>query len=730
MAEDKNISTENVLEINPEMSVENSSEGMVETNSNVETFEFQAEISELMNLIINTFYSNKEIFLRELISNSSDALDKIRHKHLKESRTSDYSIKIESNKEKNCISITDTGVGMTKKELIENLGTIAHSGTKAFMDALESGKDMSLIGQFGVGFYSAYLVADKVVVISKSEEEDKVNVWESSAGGSYTIFSQDINDSSIESRGTRIELYLKREQTEYFEEAKIKEIIKKHSQYIGYPISLLVDKTRQEEVPDDSIDDEVEEVDGDNEDDEVKVEDSVEGEEEIKPKMKTITTNYTEWENLNSEKPIWTRDPKEVPEEDYKSFYKNLTQDWDDYSAMKHFSVEGNLEFKGILFIPKRKPFDIFDPHKKRNNIKLHVRKVFITDNCDQLIPEWLTFVNGIVDSQDLPLNVSREMMQQNKIIKVICKNILKKTLEMIDELQNDKEKYIEFYNAFSKNLKLGLYENSEHREKLTGFLRFYTSNSVDEYRSLDDYIGNLTEDQEEIYYISGESKESVDMSPFVEKLKKMNREVLYMTDAIDEYALQHLKEYKGKKMVSVTRDNLKLDDNSVDSKEYEELCKVIKEKLSDRVEKVQVSSRIVDSPCCLVTGEFGWSANMERIMKAQALGDENNNHMVSKKIMEINPSHNIIKELKKRLDVDKNDKTILDLTELLYDISTIRSGFTLDNTQSFSNRLYRIIELGLSIDDESESPSGEDLTDTTTGEDDIEEESTMEDVE
>ena len=445
--------------------------------------------------------------------------------------------------------------------------------------------------------------------------------------------------------------------------------------------------------------------------------------------MKTITTNYTEWENLNSEKPIWTRDPKEVPEEEYKSFYKNLTQDWDEYSAMKHFSVEGNLEFKGLLFIPKRKPFDIFDPHKKRNNIKLHVRKVFITDNCDELIPEWLTFVNGIVDSQDLPLNVSREMMQQNKIIKVICKNILKKTLEMIDELQSDKEKYIEFYNAFSKNLKLGLYENSEHREKLTEFLRFYTSSSVDNYRSLDDYIGSLQEGQDEIYYISGESKDSVDMSPFVEKLKKMNREVLYMTDAIDEYALQHLKEYKGKKLVSVTRDNLKLDDD-VDPKDYDELCKVIKEKLADRVEKVQISSRIVDSPCCLVTGEFGWSANMERIMKAQALGDENNNYMVSKKIMEINPSHNIIRELKKRLETDKNDKTILDLTELLYDISTIRSGFTINNTQAFSNRLYRIIELGLSIEDDEEgSVSGEDL-EGAPGEDEMEDESKMEEVE
>jgi molecular chaperone HtpG len=661
-----------------------------------------------------------------LISNSSDALDKIRHKHLKESVNSEYNIKLEVEKENRKLIITDSGVGMTKDELVQNLGTIAHSGTKAFMEAMASGNtDMSLIGQFGVGFYSAYLVADKVAVISKSEEENQVNVWESEAGGTYTIFTQEASDD-ITSRGTRIELTLKKDQLEYLEEHRLKTIIKTHSQYVGYPISLLVEKTKEEEVEDDEVnEDEIDEEGAEGEDD-VTVEEAVDDDVPKEKKMKKITTNYTEWEQLNSEKPIWTRDPTEVSTEEYQSFYKNLTNDWDEYQSVKHFSVEGNLEFKGVLFIPKRKPFDIFDPNKKRNNIKLHVRKIFISDNCEDLVPEWLSFVKGLVDSEDLPLNVSREMLQQNKIIKVMKSSIIKKTFEMIDEISEDNEKYTDFYNNYGKNLKLGLYEDQKNREKLSEFLRFYTSKSIDEYRSLDQYISELGENDENIYYMTGESKESVDMSPFVEKLKKMGREVIYMVDAIDEYALQQLKEYKGKKLVSITKDNLKLDDDeSIDEKEYVDLCKTIKEILDKKVENVKVSNRIVDSPCCLVTSEFGWSANMERIMRAQALGDDQQkSFMVSKKTMEVNPNHKIILELKSRLAVDKNDKTITDLVNLIYDISLLRCGFSLDNTQIFSNRLYRIIEMGLSIDDVDNSSN---IVDDTL--EDVVEESEMEEV-
>merc|ERR1711981_60076 len=340
-----------------------------------ETFAFQAEISQLMNLIINTFYSNKEIFLRELISNSSDALDKIRHKHLTGGITSEYKIDIETDKTNKILTISDTGVGMTKEELQTNLGTIAHSGTKQFMEAMEAGTgDLSMIGQFGVGFYSGYLVADKVQVISRSEHEDKCHIWESSAGGSYTI----TECSDKELRGTSIKLFLKPDQEEYLQEHTLKNIIKKHSQYVGYPISLLVEKSKEEEVTDDEEEEaaaeeeksaaaEGEEASAEGED--VKIEDA---EEEKPKKTKKVTKQYTEWENVNTEKPIWTRNASEITEEEYKSFYKNLSNDYEDYAAVKHFSVEGNLEFKGILYIPKRKPFDIFDPNKKRNNIKLH----------------------------------------------------------------------------------------------------------------------------------------------------------------------------------------------------------------------------------------------------------------------------------------------------------------------------------------------------------------------
>merc|ERR1711934_761399 len=327
-----------------------------------ETHAFKAEISQLMNLIINTFYSNKEIFLRELISNSSDALDKIRHKHLTDGVTSEYKVDIETDKINKILTISDTGVGMTKEELQTNLGTIAHSGTKQFMEALEAGTgDMSMIGQFGVGFYSGYLVADKVQVVSKSED-DKCHVWESSAGGSYTISECDGRDT----RGTTIKLHLKSDQEQYLEEHTLKNIIKKHSQYVGYPISLLVEKSKEEEVTDDEEEEAVaegedaaegEKAAADGADDDVKIEDA----EEDKPKKtKKVTKQYTEWENVNTEKPIWTRNSSEVTEEEYKSFYKNLSNDYEDYAAVKHFSVEGNLEFKGILYIPKRKPFDIF----------------------------------------------------------------------------------------------------------------------------------------------------------------------------------------------------------------------------------------------------------------------------------------------------------------------------------------------------------------------------------
>jgi len=725
---------------------------METTQTNTETFAFQAEISQLMSLIVNTFYSNKDIFLRELISNSSDALDKIRYNSLTDSSIldseSNLHINLVPDRENKVLHIIDTGIGMTKADLVNNLGTIAKSGTKAFMQSLQAGTDVSMIGQFGVGFYSAFLVADKVQVTTK-HNDDECYTWESSAGGSFTI-SPGIMGLT---RGTCITLHMKEDQLDYLEEQKIRDIVTKHSQFINYPISLECQKEREVEVnssendghhsdhqdteqhsdhqdTEQHSDHQDTEQHSDHQDteqhsdhqkegvvEEVDENHSVENNSDEKTVEKRKET-FKEFEKLNKTKPLWTRSHDSISNDEYSSFYKGITNDWEDHLAVKHFSVEGQLEFKSLLFVPKKAPFDLFNKNEDNEcNIKLYVRRVFITDKNTKLIPNYLSFIKGVVDSEDLPLNVSREMLQQSRMLRVIQKNVVKKCIEMFNELAEDNEKYKTFYEQFSKNLKLGVHEDSLNRNKLVELLRFRSSHS-EELTSLKDYVTRMKENQKDIYFMTGENIQLVSNSTFVKSLTTRGFEVIFMTEAIDEYCVQQIKDYDGHNLVSITKEGLELPNSDEEKEcfethktEFEPLCKKIKETLNDRVEKVTVSNRLVDEPLCVVTGEHGWSANMERIMKAQALGDNTMmSYMQSKKNIELNPNHKIVKTMKEKLESSDENNSLSSLFTLLYDVALLNAGFSLEDPKMFSTRMNQMVMLGLGIDLETDSTE-EDLT-------------------
>ncbi|PSR99579.1 Endoplasmin like [Actinidia chinensis var. chinensis] len=702
--------------------------------STAEKFEFQAEVSRLMDIIINSLYSNKDIFLRELISNASDALDKIRFLSLTdkeilgEGDNTKLEIQIKLDKEKKILSIRDRGIGMTKEDLIKNLGTIAKSGTSAFVEKMQTSGDLNLIGQFGVGFYSVYLVADYVEVISK-HNDDKQYVWESKADGAFAI-SEDTWNEPL-GRGTEIRLHLREEAGEYVEESKLKELVKRYSEFINFPIYLWASKEVDVEVPAEDDDSSDEEATSDSSSEEEKEDEEKEEDEEgeKKPKTKKVKETTFEWELLNDVKAIWLRNPKEVTEEEYTKFYHSLAKDFSDEKplAWSHFTAEGDVEFKAVLFVPPKAPHDLYESYynAKKSNLKLYVRRVFISDEFDELLPKYLNFLMGLVDSDTLPLNVSREMLQQHSSLKTIKKKLIRKALDMIRRLaeedpdeSNDKDKkdddessdidekkgqYTKFWNEFGKSIKLGIIEDATNRNRLAKLLRFESTKSGGKLTSLDQYISRMKSGQKDIFYITGTNKEQLEKSPFLERLTKKNYEVIFFTDPVDEYLMQYLMDYEDKKFQNVSKEGLKLGKDSKDKElkeSFKELTKWWKGALaSENVDDVKISNRLSDTPCVVVTSKYGWSANMEKIMQSQTLSDASKQaYMRGKRVLEINPRHPIVKELRERVVKDPEDVGVKQTAQLMYQTALMESGFTLSDPKDFASRIYESVKTSLSI--------------------------------
>jgi heat shock protein beta len=702
-------------------------------------YTFQAEVNRLMDILVNSLYSNKDVFLRELISNACDAMDKIRFLSLTdknvlgEGDTAKLEIRISLDKENNMLYIQDRGIGMTKDDLIKNLGTIAKSGTSAFLEQAQKGGDVNLIGQFGVGFYSVYLVSDWVEVVSK-HNDDKQYIWSSSADGSFTIVEDSENEPL--GRGTLIKIHLKPEALEYIEESKLKELVTRYSEFMNFPIYIQTLKEVDVPVEDDNEDEDSEEdkADGDVDEDGVDDDEDDSSDSEDK-KAETRKEKQLVWDLVNDNKAIWLRKPGDVTKEEYDKFYKAVSKNFDEPLTFSHFKAEGDVEFKAVLFIPTTAPFDFYDKYYDRRStpsIKLYVRRVFISDDVAELLPKYLSFVRGIVDSDTLPLQVSREQLQQHDSLKTIKKKLVRKLLDIIkkmadDELkckeqdESDKEleerdqvsdddckKFATFWKQFGRAIKLGIIEDTTNRNRLAKLLRFKTSKSGDELISLDDYISNMKEGQKEIYFLGGQSEKEIASSPYVERLLKKDYEVIYFTDVLDEYVMQHMTEYDDKKFSDASKDELKMrDQDEKESKrdkalkdEFKDFTKWWKKTVGeDKIANVKVSSRLLTTPCIVVAGKYGQSANMERITKAQAFQDPSRaSFMRSQRVLEINPRHPLIKGLKDKVTVDEADPTSVSLAKLIFETAMIESGFQVEDTKSFSDRVYELAKDGLGL--------------------------------
>lgn len=653
----------------------------------------QSDVGRVMDLIINSLYSDKDIFMRELVSNAADACDKKRFLSITDDGAASVKpeIKIKCNPDDNTIIIEDSGVGMTRDELINNLGKIAQSGTRAFVQALGDGTaDVNLIGQFGVGFYSSYLVANRVEVITKSMQEGSPQLkWQSTADSSYTI---EVDDSeSIEGSGTRLILHLKDEAAVYLESSKIEELLNRYSEFIEFPISIWKETTEYEQVPDEEAN-----------------KDLPEGET---PKTKTVPVTKADFETVNNQKPIWLRPPKEVEEHEYQEFYKSAFRAaYDNPMKWTHFVLEGQVECKSLLYIPGMLPFelskDMFDENAR--NIRLYVKRVFINDKFEELMPRWLKFVRGVVDSNDLPLNVSREILQKSKVLSIINKRLVRKSLDMIREIAEDEKdpsQFILFWNNFGKYLKVGAIEDDVHRKDITPLLRFFSSKSADEYTSLDKYVESMPEGQKSIYYVTGDGREGAAMSPVVEKLSSRGYEVLFATEPLDEIMMESLRNYKDKNIVDAAKENLKLEDNDDEETkkkketlkaEFKEVVTYLETLLKGKVQKVVISDLLTDSPAALVQGAYGMSPTMQRYMRAQSVasgGDGNLPGGMNQAVLEVNPNHPIVKDLDRMVKEDKESQAVEEFALLMYDVASMTSGYDVRDMKQFATRVMKLMD-------------------------------------
>ena len=722
-----------------------------------------------MDIIINALYTHKEVFLRELISNASDALDKIRYLSIKDpsllGSLKELKIMIEYNKEDKTISISDTGVGMTKDELVKNLGTVAKSGTAAFVEALSKGDTNNLIGQFGVGFYSTYLVAKKVVVTSKHNDGEQF-VWISQAGSSFSVI-KDPKGNTL-GRGTRVTIYLKDDAIEFVEQETIKNLAQRYSEFMSYPIYIRMQKqiTKESEEEEKNTEEEKKPEEENNKTEE-KVEVTEEKKDDTKEedKKKTVTETVWQWELINDQKALWLRNKDEITEEEYNNFYKSLTKASDNPLAYTHIKAEGDMEFKSILYVPTSAPYDLFENYYGRSKaLRLYVKRVLITDEFEELLPRYLNFIRGVLDSDDLPLNVNREQLQQQKVLKVITKKLIRNVIKMLEALAkgttveekskdegeeneetpqetgnkteasaNATEKYAKFWQNFGKNIKLGVIEDSANKNSLSKLLRFYTTKSMNKPISLDEYVGRKKPKQDVIYYLAGDNRDILAKSPILQKLKSKDIEVLLLEDPIDEYCMNSLSEYESNKVQNAAKGDLKFfEDAELDRKKHKKLQQMYKpltdwwkRHLDKKVEKVDIGTRLTDSPCVVSTSEYGYSANMEKISRSQAFANQDKmaGYLLARKTLEINAAHPIIKKLLAKVQEAGSaepDKDFVEMSDVLFDSALLNSGFNVDDPASYFEKVEKIVRKGFEVKDDEmiEEPHVE-ITEDDDDEDD-----------